>query len=144
MIISANVKIFYKTYAVPRITGYLVVFTDISEWKSKGLYDESIICLTASNGNKKVSPELSYVCTNTSVDFNGSFLKQDKATFNHVVIVNIHTVYELSSILNDTVKLTKNADIDKYKYLEYGVGFNTRETFLLPNSSFSQDLIIFY
>ena len=53
----------------------------------------------------------------------------------------MHTVYELSSNLNDfyfalkdcfsgTVKLIKNADYDKYKYSEYGIGFDTREKFI--------------
>ena len=60
--------------------------------------------------------------------FKGSCLKQSKFTFTHKKIVNIYIVYELgasSSHISDptlksclfgAVALTKNADIDNYKY----------------------------
>ena len=42
------------------------------------------------------------------------------------------------------VKLTKNAGFDKYKYLGYGTGFNSRGNFLLSDSSeFGKNVIIF-
>ena len=41
------------------------------------------------------------------------------------------------------VKLTKNADIDKYKYSGYGIGFDSRGTFLYPSGIFGQNVIIF-
>ena len=41
------------------------------------------------------------------------------------------------------VKLTKYSDIDKYKYLGYGIGFDGRGTFLFPNDSFGQNVIRF-
>ena len=55
--------------------------------------------------------------------------------FNHEKIVNIYIVYELDKICTKTnptlvnclfgaVSLTKNADIDKYKYLGYRIGFD--------------------
>ena len=61
------------------------------------------------------------------IKFNGSFLKQDKITFNHGKTVNIYIFYNLESNLNNfdftledcffgVVKLTKNSDIDKYGY----------------------------
>ena len=61
------------------------------------------------------------------VEFNGVFLKQDKVTYNHGPTVNIYLVYKLIPFVNKTVatlencvfgavKLTKNDDIDKYKY----------------------------
>ena len=54
-------------------------------------------------------------------------MKQDKVTFNHGKIVHIYIVYELSmfrvgslftleNYLFGALSLTKNADIDKYKY----------------------------
>ena len=39
-------------------------------------------------------------------------------------------------------KLTNNADIDKYKFSGYGIGFDARGSFLFPNSSFGQNVII--
>ena len=85
-----------------------------------------------------------------------SCLKQDKLTFTHGKIVNIYIVYELSfsyqryddysaleNCLFGAVKLTKNADIDKYKYFEYGIGFDTRETSSFPSGGFGCNVIIF-
>ena len=50
-------------------------------WKSKGLPDERINPITASNHNN--TPELRFYGTKTRVELNGSCLKQDKATYNH-------------------------------------------------------------
>ena len=84
------IKKYFKTYTAHKFsTRYLVVFTDIEEWKSKGLNDESIKCLTASNDDKILSPELSYSGSKASLEINGSFLIQYKDTFNHGKIVNI-------------------------------------------------------
>ena len=61
---------------------------------------------------------------NGIIEFNGSFLKQDKVTYNHGKIDNIYIVYEISKNYNissystlenclfGAVTLTKNADID--------------------------------
>ena len=71
-------------------------------------------------------------------------MKQDKVTFNHEKVVNICIVYEIVKIviignrdncatlqdaLFGAVKLTKNADIDKYGYSGYGIGFDRRSRF---------------
>ena len=86
----------------------------------------------------------------TRLEFNGSCLKQDKVTYTHSAIVNIYIVYEirknnpissyptLENLLFDAVKLTKNTNIDNYKYSGYGMGFDSREYFSLPNSSLGQ------
>ena len=59
----------------------------------------------------------------------------------HVNVVNIYIVYELdasSSHFDDqtlknslfgAVKLTKIADIDKYQYFGYGIGFDRKSSF---------------
>ena len=59
-------------------------------WKSKGLSDESINYNTASNDS--ITPELSYYGTKTRVQFTGSCLKQNKATYNHGTI-EIYTLF---------------------------------------------------
>ena len=70
-----------------------------------------------------------------------SCLKQPNFTFTHQKVVNIYIVYELrasSSHINDptlknclfgAVTLTKNADIEKYRYSGYGIGFDRRSNF---------------
>ena len=50
-------------------------------WKSKGLSDERINSVTASNYS--ITPELSYYGSKLRVKFNGSSLKQDKITYTH-------------------------------------------------------------
>ena len=97
--------------------------------------DETLDSITASN--HKSNPELSFYGTKTKVEFNGSCVKQDKVTYNHGKIVNIYIVYEISqnysissyptleNCLFGAVSLTKNADIDKYKYSGYGIGFDS-------------------
>ena len=68
--------------------------------------------------------------------------------------VNIYIVYELgasnSNVNDPTIKnclfgavtLTKNADIEKYKYSGYGTGFDRRSSFLFPSGGFGQNVLI--
>ena len=41
------------------------------------------------------------------------------------------------------LKLTRNADPDKYKYSGYGIEFDSRSEFSLPNGSMGKKVIIF-
>ena len=84
----------------------------------------------------------------------GSCLKQDKVTLNHGAIVNIYTVYEIRSNYNissyltlencffGAVSLTKNDDIDLYKYSGYGIGFVRHGEFSYGNG-LCENCIIF-
>ena len=75
-------------------------------------------------------------------------MKQGKVTHNHGTIVNIYIVYEVSqnysissyptleNWLLGAVNLTKNADIDQYKYSGYGIGFDGHVEF-----SFGMELV---
>ena len=42
-----------------------------------------------------------------------------------------------------TLHLTKNADIEKYKYSGYGIGFDRRSSFSFPSGGFGQNVLIF-
>ena len=42
-----------------------------------------------------------------------------------------------------SVKLTKNADLNKYKYRGYTIGFDSRSKFSLPDGSMGKNVIIF-
>ena len=76
-------------------------------------------------------------------------------TFTYKKVVNIYIVSELgastSNIDDPTIKnclfgavtLTKNADIDKYRYSGYGIGFDRRGSFSFPGGRFGQNVIIF-
>ena len=41
------------------------------------------------------------------------------------------------------LRLTKNGDIDKYKYLDYGIRFDRRGNFSFPSSGFGRSVIVF-
>ena len=121
----------------------------ISEWTSKGI----------SNGVLKAhntpTPQASARIRNMYLEFNGSCLKTTEKYFFYpdMIELNIYIVYELTSNLNNfdptlenclfgSVRITKNADIDKYKYMAYGFGFDSKGTFLFPDGSFCQNVII--
>ena len=100
------------------------VRNEISSWESKGLSSEKVRSVTTSDG--RVS-KLVYGNARIKVKFNGDLLKLNKVTYNHGPIVNIYIVYRLISTTKDScvtlqnclfgaIKLTKNTDIDKYKY----------------------------
>ena len=55
---------------------------------------------------------------------------------------NFNTDFTLGSCLFRSVKLTKNADLDKYKYSGYGIGFDSRSEVLFTNS-FGKNAITF-
>ena len=125
----------------------------ILSWQSKGLSDETI--KPPATGNYKLNPKVSYYGTKVRLEFRGSCLKQDKTTFNYGKVVTIYIVYELdstNSISSDStlinclfgvVSITKNANIDKYKYFGYEIGFDRRSLYLLPAGRFGRNVIIF-
>ena len=111
----------------------------VLSWQSKGLSNESIKPPTRTNNS--LTPELNYYGTKTKVKFTRSCLKQSDHIYTHKKVVNICIVYELAAFSlhdsNPTIKnclfgavtLTKNADIEKYKYSGYGIGFDKRSSF---------------
>ena len=88
-----------------------------------------------------LTPKLSYFGTKRRVEFNGSCLKQDKIPFTPRKLVNMNIAFEinknfpissyptLENCLFGAVSLTKNIDIDKYKYSRYGIPFDRKESF---------------
>ena len=49
----------------------------------------------------------------------------------------------MCNFLFGSVKLTKNADPEKYKYSDYGIGFDSRSEFLFTDGSMGRNVIIF-
>ena len=47
------------------------------------------------------------------------------------------------TLLFGAVTLTNNADIDKYGYSAYGIGFDRRSNFSFPGSRFGENVLIF-
>ena len=129
------------------------VIDHVLSWQSKGLSNESIKSPTISYNS--INPRLNYYGAKIRVHFTKSCLKQPKFTFTHKNIVNIYIVYELAASSSNSsdptlknglfgaVSLTKNVDIEKYKYSGYGIGFDRRSRFSIPSGGFGQNVLIF-
>ena len=124
----------------------------VSSWKSKGLSDEKII-LTVMSTDKSATKTI-YDNARIKVRFNRDLLRQNQVTYNHGPVVNISIVYEttphtktsnitLENHLFGAIKLTKNSDIDKYKYSGSGIGFDSRGSFSHPSGGSGTNVIIF-
>ena len=117
-----------------KLNSVVGVIDRVLSWKSKRISNESIKPPTISNNS--LNPRLSYNDTKIKVQFTGSCLKQPRFTFTHKKVVHIYIVYELGAsgshssdptiknCLFGAVTLTKDADIEKYKYSGYGIGFD--------------------
>ena len=127
-------------------------FTFISSWESKGLSNEKISFTTTSNYSQ--ASRLVYDNARIMMEFSGDLLKQDKVTYSHGRIVSIYIVYRLTPSINTSdvtlenclfagVKLTKNADIDKYKYSGFGIGLDSKGNFSHPSGGLGKNVIIF-
>ena len=123
-------------------------------WQSKGLSDGKINAPGTSISNDQ-APILEYGSAGIRLKFKGDSLRQNKVTYNHGEIVNIYIVYEISSTFTSqssfalknslfgAVKITKNADISKYKYSEYGICFDSKGSFLHADGIYGVNVIIF-
>ena len=56
---------------------------------------------------------------------------------------DLNTAFSLKTCLFGAVKLTKNADPDKYFYLGYRIGFQSRLLFLFPGFNWVKNVVIF-
>ena len=141
------IYIYFKVFSITQYLEY------VSKWKSKGLSSESFKATSTSDNSR--NPTLNYHGTKIRVKFNGDCLKQQKITYNHGKVVNIYIVYSLGASSSDysdpttkncsfgAVTLTRNADIDRYRYSGYGISFDRRGSFSFPGGGSAQNVIIF-
>ena len=105
--------------------------------------------------NYLLNPQIdTYGMSKIRIKFDGSFLNRFPPTILHGDIVNIYTVYEITSDYKDinypavenclfgSAKLTKNADIGKYGYSGCGIGFDRETSFSFGNET-GENVIIF-
>ena len=116
----------------------------ILSWTSKGLSDLEIKSIKTNNylHNSGIDQ---YDTSKIRITFNGSCLYRFTLSIPHGKTVNIDIVYEITSYYNNSkyptienclfgsVKVTKNADIDKYECSGYGIGFDTKGCFSIDN-----------
>ena len=138
---------YFKLFSISQYLEY------VSEWESKGLSSGSIKAISTSDNS--LNPALNYYDTKIRVKFTGVCLKQSKISYTLGKIVNIYIVYELGAsgsnsndptlknCLFSAVALTKNADIEKYGYSGYEIGFDRRSSFSIPGVGFGQNVLNF-
>ena len=128
---------------------WVKIDSEISSWKSKGLYNKKVTYIVKSSKNQP--PNIAY---GNAMLFNGDPLKQNNVTYKHRPIVKIYIVHRLIPNTKNlflpykTVYLVqlnkkKNADIDKYKYSGCGIGFDSRGSFTHPSGGYGKNVIIF-
>ena len=122
-------------------------------WQFKEFSDEKINSIKTLNHS--ITSNLDYHGTKIRVEFKGGCLIQDSVAFNHRKVRNIYIFYEISKCFNisdyptlenclfGAVNLTKNADIDKYKYSGYGIGFHRHGSFSFPGTGLDKNVITF-
>ena len=98
------------------------------------------------SSNNSLGPKLASIHNaKIAVKSEESYLKQNITSFNYRYVTNLFIVYELDtwpSYLNmeftlgdclfGAVKVTGNADSDKYEYSAYGIGFDACSKFSFP------------
>ena len=127
----------------------------ISSWKSKGLSDKTIRLYAASDNS--LTQLIDHYGSKVRLKFNKDCLRQpNKITYDYGHRANVHIVSELgassSNVSDPTLKnclfgavtLTKNADIEKYGYSGFGIGFDRRSSFTFPSGGFGQNVLIFW
>ena len=121
--------------------------------KSIGLSEESIENITTSDSN--FAPNLINYYPLPDIKFNGHCLINNNNDAS-LSVVNLYICYTLDRWSRDldtdftlgnclfgSVKLTKNSDLDKYKYSDYEIGFDSRSQFSFTNGSMGKNVIIF-
>ena len=106
--------------------------------------------------NITFAPELTKDFQSSIVKFKGICFKQNSVSFFHKKVINLFISYRTDAWSKDlnsdftpvnclfgAVKLTKNADPDKYKCNNYGIGFDSRSQFSWTDGSVGKNIILF-
>ena len=120
---------------------YFTGTTRIESWKSNGTSEESIENITKSDSN--FAPTFVDHHLLPGMNFNGHCLIKNniyipKKAINLYIsyilgpqLRNLNTDFTLGNCLFGSVELTRNADLDKYKYTGYSIGLVARSEFYL-------------
>ena len=127
--------------------------TQVYLWKYNGMSEESIENITKSG--KSFAPTFDDHHSLPDINFNGHCLIKNSISIPRKLknlyisytlgrqLRNLNTGFTLSNYLFGSVKWTTNADLYKYKCTGYGIGFDSRGEYSLPDSSVGKNVIIF-
>ena len=127
---------------------YVSATNRTDSWKSHEMSEENIENITKSDSNFAPTSVDRHILPD--INFNGHCLIKKNISIRKNVI-NIHLSYTLNPWLRNlntdftlnnsllgSVKLTKNADLDKCKYSSYGIGFDSRSEFSFTDESMGE------
>ena len=60
------------------------------------------------------------------------------------MVKRFEQIFYIKYCLFGSVKLTKNADLDRYKYCGYGIGFDSRSEFLFTEGGIAKKCHYFW
>ena len=127
--------------------------TQIYSWKSNEMSEESIENITKPDGI--FAPTFVDHHSLPGVNFNGHCLiKSNISILKNIInlyisytlgplLSNFNTDFTLSNCLFGSGKLTKTSGLDKYKYNNYGIEFDSRGEYSLPDGSAGENIITF-
>ena len=97
-----------------------------------------------SKTDNTLTPSVNYYGEKVRLRFVGSVLQQKAVTNSHEKVVNFYVVYEIINFHGlGSYPTVANADIDKYRYFGYGIGFDGHGSFSHPNGGAGRNVIIF-
>ena len=127
--------------------------TRIDSGKSNGMSEGNIENITKSDNS--FAPTFGDHHILPDINFNGHCLIKNNISIPKKLINlyisyklnpqlrNLNTDFTLNNCLFRSAKLTKNADLDKYKHSSYDIRFDSRSEFLFRDESFGKNVIIF-
>ena len=128
-------KVIYYLYQLKKYINYFSGTNWTVSWKSNAMLEENIENITKSGSN--FPPTFVDYHVLPDINFNGHCLIKNnifipKKVINLYVsyilnpwLKNSSTDFTLKNCLFGSVELTKNADLDKYRYSGYGIGFDS-------------------
>ena len=142
-----------KLFTTKKGIKYFSGTTRIDSWKSNRISEENIEDITESDCN--FAPTFLDHYLLPDINFNECYLMQHNASI-PPKIINLYISYTLNSQLRNlntdftsgnclfrSVKVAKNAELDKYKFSSCTIGFDSPSEFLLPDGSMEKKFIIF-
>ena len=143
----------YEYFKRVVVTGANISTIYVHSWQSKVISNEKITAPNIFSSNDQ-APLLECEDGKIGLLFKGDLLKQSRVTYNHGPIVSIFIVYKLNShtanidftlrdCLFEAVKITKDKELENYKYSGYGVGFDSRGLLSHSDGNNASNVIIF-
>ena len=132
----------YKYFEDVDVSKILINF-HANSWISNGLSNEKNSSVTGFG-----RPLIEYTNARIKLKLDGSILRQNRSIAYYYIVYRLSPRTNSSSIVLENclfgkIKMTKNADTDKYKYQSHRKEFDLTGTFTHPDGEIGKNVIIF-